>query len=206
LATAKNSKATAEAGNGRRTLSREDWIRAALKVLEKGGVASVKVDRLATTLRVTRGSFYFHFKGRKDLLAALLDEWRRRNCAPFEALEGRADLEGTAFFRAFRNVWVDEDPFSPALDMAVRDWGRASKEVARAVQSADQYRMGLLRRAFGQMGYGPDEIEIRSRIAYFHQIGYYAMAFREPRPERLRYLPIYDDVLTGRPGEGSGRC
>jgi AcrR family transcriptional regulator len=206
LATAKNSKATADAGNGRRTLSREDWVRAALKVLEKGGVASVKVDRLATSLKVTRGSFYFHFKGLKDLLAALLEEWRRRNCAPFEALEGRTDLEGTALFRAFRNVWVDEDPFSPALDMAVRDWGRASKEVARAVQAADDHRMGLLRRAFDQMGYDGDEALIRTRVSYFHQIGYYAMAFREPRPERLRYLTIYDDVLTGRPFKESEPC
>ncbi|MGK9168303.1 TetR/AcrR family transcriptional regulator [Inquilinus limosus] len=181
-------------------------MRAALKVLEKGGVAAIKVDRLAKSLKVTRGSFYFHFGGRKDLLAALLEEWRRRNCAPFEALEGRDDLTGTALFRAFRNVWVDENPFSPALDMAVRDWGRAAKEVARAVQEADQFRMGLLRRAFGQMGYSPDEVEIRARISYFHQIGYYAIPFREPRPERLRYVPIYDDVLTGRPFRESEPC
>ncbi|MGK9232656.1 TetR/AcrR family transcriptional regulator [Inquilinus limosus] len=206
MATTKNSRATAEGGNGRRTLSREDWVRAALKVLEKGGVASIKVDRLAKSLKVTRGSFYFHFGGRKDLLTALLEEWRRRNCAPFEALEGRDDLAGTALFRAFRNVWVDENPFSPALDMAVRDWGRAAKEVARAVQEADQFRMGLLRRAFGQMGYSPDEVEIRARISYFHQIGYYAIPFREPRPERLRYVPIYDDVLTGRPFRESEPC
>lgn len=206
MATAKNSKATAEAGNGRRTLSREDWVQAAVKVLEKGGVASVKVDRLARSLKVTRGSFYFHFNGRKDLLAALLDEWRRRNCGPFEALGDRGDLQGTALFRAFRNVWVDENPFSPALDMAVRDWGRSAKEVARAIQAADQFRMGLLRRGFDQIGYGADEAEVRTRISYFHQIGYYAMAFREPRPDRMRYLPIYDEVLTGRPFEEMGPC
>jgi AcrR family transcriptional regulator len=198
-----NGEGAAVSGNGRRTLSREDWIRTALKVLEKGGVASVKVDRLATALKVTRGSFYFHFNGRKDLLAALLEEWRRRNCGPFQALEGRNDLAGTALFRAFRNVWVSEDPFSPALDMAVRDWGRSSREVAQAVQGADEFRMGLLRRAFDQMGYAEDEAVVRTRVSYFHQIGYYAIAFREPRPSRLHYLPIYDDVLTGRPSEGA---
>lgn len=196
------AKTREETGNGRRTLSREDWIRAALKVLQKGGVAGVKVDRLARTLKVTRGSFYFHFNGRKDLLAALLAEWRRRNCGPFEALERRDDLQGIALFRAFRNVWVDEDPFGPALDMAVRDWGRSSREVARAVQASDEFRMGLLRRAFDQMGYAEDEAVIRTRISYFQQIGYYAMAFREPRPARLHYVPIYDDVLTGRLGQG----
>jgi AcrR family transcriptional regulator len=206
LATGNSSRATAEAGNGRRTLSREDWVGAALKVLAKGGVAGVKVDRLAKTLKVTRGSFYFHFKDRKDLLAALLDEWRRRNCGPFQALDGRDDLQGTALFRAFRNVWVDEDPFSPALDMAVRDWGRSAKEVAQAVQGADAFRMGLLRRAFDQMGYAGDEALIRTRVSYFHQIGYYAMAFREPRADRLRYLSIYDDVLTGRPIGENGPC
>ena len=199
-----NGEATAEAASSsRRTLSREDWIRTALKVLEKGGVASVKVDRLAKTLKVTRGSFYFHFNGRKDLLAALLAEWRRRNWAPFQALESRTDLTAVQQFKAFVSVWVDENPFSPPLDMAVRDWGRSSKEVAQAVQEADRFRMGLLRRAFDQMGYAEDEAEVRTRISYFHQIGYYAISFREPRPVRLHYVPIYDDVLTGRPSEGA---
>ncbi len=56
-------------------LSRRDWVVAALAALSQGGVAAVKVDRLATRLKVTRGSFYWHFKAHADLLGAMLDFW-----------------------------------------------------------------------------------------------------------------------------------
>ena len=68
------------AGNGFCPLSRESWIAAALSVLEKRGIAAVKIDALAKRFRVTRGSFYFHFSGLDDLREALLETWRSCNC------------------------------------------------------------------------------------------------------------------------------
>ena len=43
-----------------------------------------EVAALAAALKVTRGGFYWHFKGRQDLLDALLDDWVRTNTAAFE--------------------------------------------------------------------------------------------------------------------------
>ena len=107
----------------RRTLTREAWLDAARKVLEKRGIGAVKIDALARQLKVTRGSFYFHFSGLDDLHAGLADIWRHRNCAPFEQL-ARLKMAGRAYFETIVRVWVDEQSFSPALDMAVRDWAR----------------------------------------------------------------------------------
>ena len=55
-------------------LSRDDWIVAALRVLVEEGIEAVQIAKLARDLNVTRGSYYWHFKERKDLLAALLEE------------------------------------------------------------------------------------------------------------------------------------
>ena len=56
-------------------LSREDWIEAAWQMLGRGGLDRVNVDALAKELKVTRGSFYWHFKNRDDLIKAILDYW-----------------------------------------------------------------------------------------------------------------------------------
>jgi AcrR family transcriptional regulator len=45
-----------------RRFSREDWIASARKVLVESGVDDVKIDRLARKMKVTRGSFYWHFQ------------------------------------------------------------------------------------------------------------------------------------------------
>lgn len=181
----------------RQTLSRETWIAAARKVLEKRGIAEVKIDRLARQFKVTRGSFYFHFASLDDLRNGLLEEWRRSNCAPFQAMDGGQHVDGLQFFSDIVHVWVDEDPFSPLLDLAVRDWSRTSKQLAREVAAIDELRMSLLIRAFRVMGYGPDESLVRARITYFHQIGYYTLSFKEDPAERKRYQPLFGDVLLG---------
>jgi AcrR family transcriptional regulator len=186
------------AADTRKTLSREDWIAAATATLERKGIANVKIDRLSRQLKVTRGSFYFHFRNQKDLLTSLLEEWRQRNCRPFQSLLDHEVTDGVAFFHAVTGVWIREDPFSPKLDLAIRDWSRSSASIAREVRDQDDFRMALLVRAFAAMGYDRDEGLIRARITYFQQIGYYATYFKEPAAERKRYRPIYSKVLIGR--------
>ena len=68
----------------KRTLAREDWVEAARKELIARGVAAVAVVRLARNLRVTRGSFYWHFSNHQELLRALLQLWEHSNTRPFE--------------------------------------------------------------------------------------------------------------------------
>ncbi len=73
-------------------LSREHWIKAALGALTEAGVAAVAVEPMAARLGVTKGSFYWHFKTRDELLAAALDEWQReRTDELIERLETIAD-------------------------------------------------------------------------------------------------------------------
>jgi AcrR family transcriptional regulator len=181
----------------RQTLSRDSWVAAARKALEKRGIAEVKIDRLARRFKVTRGSFYFHFSSLKDLHDELLEEWRRINCAPFWKLRETAEIDGYAFFSTIVHVWVDEDPFSPLLDLAVRDWARTSKSLGKEVEEMDDLRISLLERAFLAMGYSPAESIVRARITYFHQIGQYTISFREDPAQRKRYQPLFGKVLLG---------
>lgn len=178
-------------------LSRDAWVAAAAKVLERRGISAVKIDALARQLKVTRGSFYFHFTGLKDLHEALLATWRVRNCEPFDALATRADLKAVELFATVVHSWVDENPFSPGLDLAIRDWSRASRKLAAEMARIDDLRMSLLRRAFIEMGYSTDESDVRARLTYFHQIGYYTISFKETAAARKRLQPLFGDVLLG---------
>ena len=181
----------------RPTLTREDWLNAAVTVLEKHGIANVKIDRLSKQLKVTRGSFYFHFQGLKDLLSSMVYEWRTRNCVPFQRLADQEVEDGKVFFDTVVSIWVRENPFSPKLDLAIRDWSRGAPALAREVAAIDDLRIGQLTRAFAAMGYSEDESVVRARITYFHQIGYYALSFKERLEDRLRYQPLYGEVLVG---------
>ena len=174
------------------------WIAAARSELIKHGILGVKIGRLARHLKVTRGGFYWHFKDRADLLRQLLADWEATTTAPFERALS-TDGNGVKEFQAVVDLWVSEKEYSPAFDTAVRDWARKSKDVAVAVHRADNKRIEVLRRIFLDMGYADPEALVRARVAYFHQVGYYALGMVENPVRRRRLVPVYVAVLVGTP-------
>lgn len=61
--------------------SKEKWAGAALRALTEGGVEAVRVEPIARQLGVTKGSFYWHFEAREDLVQAALELWEERGTA-----------------------------------------------------------------------------------------------------------------------------
>ena len=60
----------------RTQLDRSAWVAGATEVLAEEGIAGLRVEVLAKRLKVTKGSFYWHFARRKDFLIAVLQHWR----------------------------------------------------------------------------------------------------------------------------------
>lgn len=180
-------------------LSREDWVKAARRQLVAGGIDEVKVDRLARKLKVTRGSFYWHFRNRKDLLDAILESWVTLKEAEIE--RAREGWSSTGPIEVAR-IWLSADPTYPAFDMAIRFWAWKSPPVMKIVRGIDDRWIAFLARQFEADGQQELESVARARVLYWHQVGYYALRFEEPMAERLRFLPYYTQILIGTvPGE-----
>src|SRR5881394_837738 len=56
---------------------RTSWVEEGLRALGVGGPNAVRIEKLAETLGVTKGGFYWHFDGRNALLEEMLDAWER---------------------------------------------------------------------------------------------------------------------------------
>ncbi len=178
-------------------MTREDWIVAAKSALLSGGVEQVKVDRLAKDLSITRGSFYWFFKSREELLDALLKDWERTNTTPLLESMSDSTLDPKLRFQQMMQIWLDEKDFSPAYDSAIRDWARTSPKVERSIRRIDSKRIDSIKDIFVAFGYSDDEAFIRARITYFHQVGYYALHIKETKETRKEFLGYYFKTLTG---------
>lgn len=176
---------------------RADWIAVARKFLIAGGIAKVKVDRLADELEITRGSFYWFFKGREELFDALLKDWEDTNSGPLlDAINSASGAREK--YLALIRTWLEEKAFSPRYDSAIRDWARTSPKVAKVVRAVDEKRILAITEIYRDFGYDEDEALVRGRITYFHQVGYYALHFKESLEERKRWTPLYFKALTGK--------
>ena len=63
----------------RTQLERFDWLSSALSIFISEGIDAVRITRLAENLGVTRGSFYWHFSNRNDLIDSLVEYWKNKN-------------------------------------------------------------------------------------------------------------------------------
>jgi AcrR family transcriptional regulator len=145
----KSQKAPAEA-----PLGRKDWIEAAIAMLAEDNVEALRVDTLADRLGVTKGSFYWHFKGRDDLLLAVVETWRLRMTS--ETRELIVDTSGTPWERLERLIriaisWRQDVPGGP-FEMTLRDWARRDSKVAAIVRQVHQERIDFLRQLYRDAG------------------------------------------------------
>ncbi len=180
-------------------LAAADWIGAALDMLKTSGLDAVQITTLAKRLSVTRGSFYWHFESREDLLAALVAEWRARNTGVMvEAIRDIDTLDNGVL--ALFSVWVDHTRFDARLDQAIRDWARRDTDLLETVKLEDDARVAAIAKLYAAHGYPESEAFIRARVIYFTQISFYALRVEddENMAQRLGYLEEYFRCFTGR--------
>lgn len=184
-------------GPERRRLERADWIAAAAELFAAEGVDRVLVVPLAERLGVTRGSFYWHFRDRRDLLDALVALWRRKNTRALVEAATRPAADFPERFLAIMRCWIDPALYDPRLDIAMRDWARRDADILAQVRADDDERVAAFARAFAERGEDADMAFIRARVVYYMQLGYYLVGIAEPLVQRLRYLPHYYQAFVG---------
>ena len=177
--------------------SREVWLEAAKQALVETGLDAVKIQPLASRLRIARTSFYWFFKDRNALLDALLEEWEVKNTGAFlEACSAYADSICEAILNLIV-VFHNEALFEPQLDFAVRSWAHQSDEVAARVHAADETRLAAIRDMFERFGFEADEADVRARTLYLTQIGYISMQVKESPETRILRAPGYVRTFCG---------
>ncbi len=148
---------------------RDSWLAEALEMLRERGVDHVKVEPLAERLGVTKGSFYWHFKNRRDLLRSLPEFWARTQTDPVLAHVEKTTGGPIDKMRAILEFLAREDP--DRYDNAMRAWAQFDPEVAAAVTEIDERRMATARILFEEAGLSPADAAFRARLWYFYDVG-----------------------------------
>jgi len=180
----------------RKQLQRFDWLQRALEIFVDEGIDAVRITRLADDLGVTRGSFYWHFENRGDLIDALVRFWRDKNTAAIRQMVEQAESLADGIFRYFETC-LDANRFDSRLDLAIREWARRSKKIRELLDREDDARVEALRQFYARFDYSMPEALIRARVLYYSQIGFYALETHEPLDTRLSYTEAYFECFTG---------
>lgn len=180
-------------------VSAETWVETARRALIEQGLDAIKVDRLAKSLGVSRGGFYHHFENRNDLLDKLLANWATSNDFLPQTIDVQTPPQAADALETFVKHLIAEKDFSPAFEMAIREWARIDSQVRLTVDKVDKHRIKRMSDLFSALGYDANEASIRARVLYFHQIGYYSLGYqkRQSKAKRIKEAPTYLRILCG---------
>jgi AcrR family transcriptional regulator len=168
--------------NGAVRLGPGAWVDAAFEAFEAGGVGAVRVDCLAKSLGITRGSFYWHFKDRGALLQAVIDRWAaERTEGAIKANEHAGGSPSERLLRLLRTCASDDGRF----EMGIRAWASNNEQARRTVEHIDERRIAYMASLASEAGLPEKHALARSRVGYLAWLGSYSGAVPTDVDERL---------------------
>jgi AcrR family transcriptional regulator len=171
------SMATARIGQ-RRRLGPQDWAAAALEALAGGGIGAIAVEPLAERLGTTKGSFYYHFANREELLRAALQLWEQQHTV---AVNAAVDA-------------VSDDPRRQLRELVKRAVGMAERDpiglallanadhpiVAPVLERVTGLRLDYLTGLFERLGQPRAAARRRALLTYSAYLGHAQLAHASP--------------------------
>jgi len=159
------------------TLTSSDWVEGALQLISEAGFRAFTVEALATRLGVTKGSFYWHFKGRSELLADALRRWEHR--ATTEAIAGLSAVTDPRQRLNFMLDAASQPPRSRSLYAALAE-AADDPIVRRILNRVASARIGFLETCYRELGLPVSQAKAKAVLAYAAYRGLLQLANEAP--------------------------
>lgn len=162
---------------GEPTLTASDWAEAALQLIAEKGLRALTVSALAKRLGVTKGSFYWHFHGRSELLAAALARWEQR--ATTDAIRG---LDAVTDDRRRLELMLDAASQPPRSRSLYAALAQAAEDVVvrRVLDRVASMRIAYLELCYKNLGFSAARGRSHAVLAYAAYRGLLQLAHEAP--------------------------
>jgi AcrR family transcriptional regulator len=181
-------------------LKPEDWIVAAFQRLAREGIDSLRVEVLARDLGVSKGSFYWHFRDRDELLAQMLERWEKNETEWLASEEFRGPERPNPAMRWARFVERASDLEIMQAEIAVHAWARRDRGVAQRLAAVEERKTHVTADVLHDIGFAKESADRWAGMILLVYQGWLDRATRsahEPgaseRPEALG--PILSEMV-----------
>lgn len=172
------------------------WTEIALRFMADEGVEAVRVEPLARALGVTKGSFYWHFSDRRELLESVLAAWERSATHDvIRTVEDACEAPAERLRELTRIVFRH----GASLDRAVRAWATHDEGAAKAIARVDSTRYEFVRGLLEEHGLARETAERRARLLYTALVGEQHTSLTLSRKRRVEWALANLELLLTAP-------
>ena len=147
--------------------NRQDWIEAGFNILTLDGARALTVDALTNHLKMTKGSFYHHFRGFDDYITKLMTDFEDRSTHNVIHLMAEG---GSAAARLQRLSEISTG-FPPGLEIAIRAWALINPKVKAFQVRIDQRRVDYVEGLYFELVGDPERARLMAEMMYALWIG-----------------------------------
>lgn len=156
-------------------LQPDDWIRAAFARLAAEGIESVRIELLARDLGVSKGSFYWHFQDREELLAKMFERWEKDENDWLD----ETVITPKAAARWARFVHHCTDLQLARLESAMRTWSRRDERIAARISAIEKKRIAHIASVLRAIGFVAPAAESWAEVTLLVYLGWLDRATRD---------------------------
>lgn len=182
----------------RNRATRVDWLEAALAALFEQGPKGLNIQALARRLKISKTSFYWHFKDKSELVSALIDLWHHEFT---ETVTENVKLQDSPPRQRLAKAMELIDEFDMGnYDSSFRIWARTEPLVEKAVLEANRLRLEFANKAFSELGFSGDSLACRTAlwVGYQSTERYVFPEFSAKKRQALRKVRL-ELLISGSP-------
>jgi len=163
--------------------SKDDWLEFSLQVLIDKGPEQLKIMSLCALKKVSKGSFYHHFKSRGEFIEQLMRYWYQKMTLDFIT---KANTESTPLARLEKLDQVISSHNIEA-ELHIRAWALKEPSIAMHLANIDQQRQAYLADCYTELGMEHAQAQDIALMAYANFLG---MQQIYPKPSMATVLRI----------------
>lgn len=151
-----------------------DWIIAGFRALSRGGPQAIKVEPIARAMKVSKGSFYWHFKDVNALKAAMLEHWETEATnAIIQEVESKANTpkEKLTLLIDISTDARSERYGGAQTEPSIREWARYDQKAADVLRRVDTKRLNYVTGLFDATGVSKETARRSANIIYAALVG-----------------------------------
>lgn len=172
-------------------IEKNDWFSTALSIMEREGFSKITIENLCSRLKVTKGSFYHHFKNMDDYIEAFMKYWL--NDSTMNLIKETERIENINQRQEVIRKLAIERP--QKYGQIIRAWSYSNDIVKKYLQEADATKLEYLITLRIANGTDKENAKYISMIEYALLVGIQQLFPDMPNTELEQLYEIYKTKL-----------
>jgi AcrR family transcriptional regulator len=174
--------------------TREQWLQKSLDAISGQRFGRVVIDNIVTSLGVTKGSFYWHFKDRNDFLEKLVTYWDERFTKT--VMHHINESEAGPHERLLELMLYITRNRLASYDAAITALAHNEPQTSNHIGEIFESRMHYVATLFAEMGYKGTDLEMRSRMLVMFMSQEQNIPIKKPLKEQIKLMKKAHALLT----------